>query len=53
MAIWQVVPYCVMWCLWRERDACDYSRVKLLFFQTLYVGGLVRPILSQFPCGVD
>ena len=43
MAIWRMVPHCVIWCLWRERNArlfevCESSMVdiKLLFFQTLY-----------------
>ena len=38
-----MVPHCVIWCLWRERNArlfedCESSMVdiKLLFFQTLY-----------------
>jgi hypothetical protein len=43
MAILRMVPHCVIWCLWRERNArlfedCESSMVdiKLLFFQTLY-----------------
>jgi hypothetical protein len=43
MVVWWMVPHCVMWCLWRERNArhfedCERSVVdlKLLFFQTLY-----------------
>ena len=43
LAVWRMVPHCVMWCLWRERNArhfedCERSVVdlKLLFFQTLY-----------------
>jgi hypothetical protein len=43
LVVWRMVPHCVMWCLWRERNArhfedCERSIVdlKLLFFQTLY-----------------
>ena len=43
MVVWRMVPHCVMWCLWRERNAhhfedCERSIVdlKMLFFQTLY-----------------
>ena len=40
--IWKVVPLCLMWCIWKERNnRCfeDSERampdIKLLFFQTL------------------
>ena len=43
MVVWRMVPHCVMWCLWRERNVrlfedCErsVSALKLLFFQTLY-----------------
>jgi hypothetical protein len=43
LAVWRMIPHCVMWCLWRERNArhfedCERSiaDLKLLFFQTLY-----------------
>jgi hypothetical protein len=43
LVVWRMVPHCIMWCLWRERNAhhfedCERSIVdlKLLFFQTLY-----------------
>jgi hypothetical protein len=43
MVVWRMVPRCVMWCIWRERNArhfedCERSvlDLKLLFFQTLY-----------------
>uniref|UniRef100_A0A2N9HMD7 Uncharacterized protein n=1 Tax=Fagus sylvatica TaxID=28930 RepID=A0A2N9HMD7_FAGSY len=42
MVVWRMVPCCVMWCIWRERNArhfedCERSvlDLKLLFFQTL------------------
>ena len=41
--IWQVVPYCLFWCLWRERNACHFEDngrtipdLKLQFFHLLY-----------------
>ena len=43
MVVWRMIPHCVMWCIWRERNArhfedCERSVVdlKLPFFQTLY-----------------
>ena len=43
LVVWRMVPHCVMWCLWRERndqhfEDCErsVSALKLLFFQTLY-----------------
>ena len=40
--IWLVVPHCLMWCIWRERNSRyfeDFERtsadLKLLFFKTL------------------
>ena len=40
--IWSITPYCLLWCLWRERNSrCfeDTERsipdLKLLFFRTL------------------
>ena len=44
LVIWRMVSHCVMWCLWRERNARHFEDceryvvdLKLLFFQTLYV----------------
>ena len=41
--IWKATPHCLMWCLWRERNArtfedCERNIVdlKLLFFRSLY-----------------
>jgi hypothetical protein len=43
LVVWRMVPHCVMWCLWRERNARHFEDseryivdLKLLFFQTLY-----------------
>ena len=43
MVVWWIVPHCVMWCIWRDKNArhfedCEGSipALKLLFFQTLY-----------------
>jgi hypothetical protein len=43
MVVWKIVPHCLMWYLWRERNARHFedckrytSALKLLFFQTLY-----------------
>ena len=37
MAIWRMVPHCVIWCLWRERNArlfedCESSIVDIKSF---------------------
>ena len=43
LVVWRMVPHCVMWYIWRERNAhhfedCERSvmDLKLLFFQILY-----------------
>ena len=43
LVVWRMVPHCVMWFLWRERNVRHFedcerfvSALKLLFFQTLY-----------------
>ena len=51
--IWKAIPHCIMWCLWRERNArtfedCELSMValKLHFYRSLLdwmsVTGLFR-----------
>ena len=57
-AVWWLVPHCVMWCLWRERNArhfedCESTipELKLLFFQTLYEWVLALGSLSFLPGG--
>ena len=41
--VWRVVPYCVIWCLWRERNARHFEDtelsipdLKIQLFQLLY-----------------
>ena len=41
-AIWMVVPHCLMWCIWRERNNWHFEDLekkvldlKLIFFKTL------------------
>ena len=41
--IWEAVPHCVMWCLWRERNARTFEDcernildLKILFLRTLF-----------------
>ena len=43
LTVWQLVGYCVLWCLWRERNAHHFEdkertlpKIKLLFFHTLF-----------------
>ena len=40
--IWSIIPHCLMWCLWRERNSRCFEDIersipnlKLLFFRTL------------------
>ena len=37
VVIWKMVPHCVMWCIWREKNArsfegCEQSSIKLKSF---------------------
>ena len=41
--IWKVVPLCLMWCIWKERNSRCFEDIersmpnlKLLFFRTLF-----------------
>jgi hypothetical protein len=41
--IWRMIPHCLTWCLWRERNLrtfegmeMDFPELKLLFFRMLY-----------------
>ena len=41
--IWKVVPLCLMWCIWKERNGTCFEDIersmpnlKLLFFRTLF-----------------
>ena len=43
VSIWRAIPHCLMWCLWRERNARTFegsehnvAELKLLFLQTLF-----------------
>jgi hypothetical protein len=43
MHLWRLVPLCLMWCLWRERNARSFDdreigllELKRLLLQTLY-----------------
>ena len=42
LVLWRVIPHCLMWCLWRERNVriflgCELSvfELKLQFFRSL------------------
>ena len=57
--IWLIVPHCLMWCLWKERNSrCfeDNERsildLKLLFFRTL-LDWLVAMQNQSFPSFID
>jgi hypothetical protein len=54
-AIWSMIPHCLLWCLWRERNArtfegCEKSSqdLKLFFFRTLLEWVNVVGLLSCF-----
>ena len=49
--IWSIIPHCLLWCLWRERNGRCFEDIersipdlKLLFFRTLRVGCLLCKI---------
>jgi hypothetical protein len=42
--IWRIAPLCLMWCVWRERNACSFkdcetglSNLKKPVIQTLFM----------------
>ena len=54
IVFWRLVPHCLMWCIWRERNArcfegCERSllEIKSFFLHTLLVWSVV---LSYFSC---
>ena len=43
MHIWRLIPLCVMWCLWRDQNACNFEdcesgmiELKKLALNTLF-----------------
>ena len=57
--IWSIIPHCLMWCLWRERNSRCFEDIersildlKLLFFRTLrdWLFALQR---QSFPSFID
>ena len=51
---WKLVPYCLIWCIWRERNAtsfegceCSMLEIKYIFLHTLFDWSL---IFSHFSC---
>jgi hypothetical protein len=43
LLVWKMVPHCLVWCLWRERNARHFedskhttNALKLFFFHTLF-----------------
>ena len=47
--IWKMIPHCLVWCIWRERNSCHFEdsersipELKMFFFHTLFdwVAGL-------------
>ena len=57
-AIWKMILPCLMWCLWRERNGCNFedherTLVKLrdfFFFKTLFLGWGLRLQFFEFSC---
>ena len=54
IVFWRLVPHCLMWCIWRERNArcfkgCEWSllEIKSFFLHTLPVWSVA---LSHFSC---
>jgi hypothetical protein len=44
MPIWRMAPFCLMWCIWGERNACSFEdcesgliNLKKLVIQTLFM----------------
>jgi hypothetical protein len=56
--VWKMIPLCLMWCIWRERNArCFEDSVRAFeeilhyFFFTLYTwtAGWLDPLVISFP----
>ena len=54
IGFWRLVPHCLMWCIWSERNARCFEgsersllEIKSFFYHTLLVWGVV---LSHFSC---
>ena len=52
--VWRIVPHCLIWCIWRERNArgfesCERSmlEIKTFFLQALFDWSV---IFSHFSC---
>ena len=57
--IWSIVPHCLMWCLWRERNSRCFEDIersildlKLFFFRTL-LDWLFALQKKPFPSFID
>ena len=57
--IWSIVPHCLMWCLWRERNSRCFENIErsildlnLLFFRNL-LDWLVAMQNQSFPSFID
>ena len=57
--IWLIVPHCLMWCLWRERNSRCFKDIersipdlKLFFFRTL-LDWLVAMQNQSFPSFIN
>ena len=53
IVVWRIVPHCLMWCIWRERNSRSFEdrersilEFKSFFFSTLLEWCLVLPSLS-------
>lgn len=56
-AVWKMVPSCLMWCLWRERNdrifedkEMTFEELRTFFFYSLYTWsvGFLTPLVISF-----
>jgi hypothetical protein len=59
LVVWRVIPHCIMWCLWRERNArtfegCELSiaELKLQFFAIYLTGCQPQACLVSLICWI-
>jgi hypothetical protein len=48
--MWKIVPYCLLWCLWREQNNRNFKDQELKIFYSLYtwIAAYLAPLVISF-----